>query len=346
MFKTKNIIILGAVLLVLVGVQYLQRTKHKESTSSSATAVLITDELTAETVGTISLGFGSTQNTVVLANTADGWVIESFFGARANQQRVDSLLRGLNNLAGEFRSDSESVLGDYSLLENQAISVKAADFAGMEIFNILLGQSPVGFTGNFMRLAKSNKVYLSQENQLSQMGVYSGLELPKAQHFLELQAVKENSQDIDSLTMVDDEMTRVFSKKFGTVEPVDGADQTTPASVDRNTWQWLLDGQTTADLAKNKVDAVLNSGVSIRANDLADPTASDSQYGLDNPARKLTLKRQDGSELVLEFGKTREAQDGVTAGTYMRISGKPSIWVVTEYTIKNVFKTLDELKAE
>ena len=79
---------------------------------------------------------------------------------------------------------------------------------------------------------------------------------------------------------------------------------------------------------------------------MADPAVSADQYGLDNPPSTLTLKRQDGSELVLEFGNNREASEGVTAGTFMRVSGAPTVWVVTEYTINNIFKSLDDLKAE
>ncbi len=346
MIKTKNLIILGAVLLILFGISMLQKAKHEKATSSSATALLFDGELNAENIGRVSIGYGTGDDTVVLVNGPDGWIVESYFNTQANQQRVDSLLRGFSNLAGEFRSDNQSVLGDYGLLDDQAITVRGRDLSGTEVFAVKLGQSPEGFAGNFMRLADSNKVYLSQAGMLSHMGIYGDPEKPKNQHFLELQVVQENSQDIDWMTIVDGEQILVFSKQFSLVEPAEGAAEGTEATTDRTTWEWLLDGKVATELAKTKIDGVLNSGVRIRANDVADPAVSAEQYGLDNPSRKLTLNRHDGSQLVLEFGSSREASDGVTAGTYMRTSNDTSIWLVTEYTTKNIFKSLDELKAE
>ncbi len=346
MVNTRNLIVLGAVLLVLVGVSMLQKSKHEKATSSSATALLVDGEMSTENISRISLGFGSQDDAVVLANGPDGWIVESYFNAGANQQRIESLLRSFSNLSGEFRSDNQSVLGDYGLLDEQALTVRGLDLSGEEVFAVKVGQSPQGFSGNFMRLADSNKVYLSQTGMLSSMGIYGEPELPKNQHFLELQAVKENSQNIDRLTIADGNQIRVFSKQFGLIEPAEGSDEGAEATPDRTIWTWQLDGKSATDLAKTKIDGILNSSVSIRANDVADPTASPERYGLENPVRKLTLKRQDGSELILEFGNNREAADGVTAGTYMRMTGDSSIWLVTEYTIKNIFKSLDELKTE
>lgn len=197
-----------------------------------------------------------------------------------------------------------------------------------------------------MRTPESNKVYLSQTGMLSHLGVYGEPEPPKAQYFLELQAIKESVPNLDGMKIRDGDVTMVLTKKFGEIEPAEDSPEGTPATVDRNTWEWLLDGRIDTDLAKTKIDGVLNSCASIRANDVADPAGSMAEYGLDNPLRSITLTRMDGSEAVLEFGNSREAATGVSAGTYMRVSGSPTIWMVTEYTIKNIFKKRDDLKAE
>jgi len=47
---------------------------------------------------------------------------------------------------------------------------------------------------------------------------------------------------------------------------------------------------------------------------------------------------------VLEFGADRPTAGDRPAGTWMRVRGQPTVWVVTEYTVKNVFKTTAELK--
>ncbi len=129
-------------------------------------------------------------------------------------------------------------------------------------------------------------------------------------------------------------------------EPVAEGAETSEPVLDRNTWEWQLAGKPGVALAKTKVDAVLNSLVAIRANDLADPTADLTGYGLDQPGRRAELHLQDGRTLELNFGLEREAVDDAPAGTYLQIAGQSTIWVVTEYAVKNIFKELAELKPE
>ena len=79
---------------------------------------------------------------------------------------------------------------------------------------------------------------------------------------------------------------------------------------------------------------------------MSDPGVESAVYGLDHPTRTATIIKNDGSELVLEFGKQREAGGDKPAGTWMRIQGKPAVWVVPDYTIKNIFKSVDDLLPE
>jgi Domain of unknown function (DUF4340) len=346
MISTRNLIILAAVLLILVGASYLQRAQHQKETSVSSTALVMEGEFNQENISRLILGKGDNPDALVLASGPDGWIAESYFNAKVDQNRIGALLLAFSNLKGEFRSDSQEVLGDYGLLEEQAITVRGLDPSGQEVLAVNLGRTATGSQGQFMRVPDSNKVYLSQIGLLALMGVYGESVTPKAQFFLALQAVQENKLDIDRVSVRDGETTLNFRKDFGLIDPPEGSPEGTEPTIDRNTWEWLLDNEPATDLAKTKIDALLNSSTSIRPNDVADPTVSLAEYGLQNPARSLTLTRQDGSELVVEFGATREAVGDVSAGTYMRISDSPTIWVVTDYTIKNIFKTRDDLKAE
>ena len=339
MITSKNLIILAAVLVVLAGISFMQKSQHRKATNSSSTSVIVSGDFTKDNTGRIRLGFGADEDAVVLVATADGWRIESHHGSRANEQRVTTLLRNFSNLAGEFRSDSGEVLGQYGLSDDQAVTVRVEDAYGVEVLAINLGRTPQGFPGQFMRIADSNKVYLSQAGMLSHLGIYGEPELPKYQFFLELQAVKESVANLDGMTIRDGDAVMSFSKKFGAIDPAEDAPEGTLPATDRNTWEWLFDGAVATDLAKTKIDGVLNSAAAIRANDVAAPSITLAEYGLDSPTRSLTLIRQDGGELVLNFGSTREAVGGVSEGTYMQVAGKPSIWVVTSYTIKNIFKS-------
>ncbi len=346
MIKTKNLVILAAVLLVLGGVSFMQKSQHQKDTNSSATELLTSGDFNLDNISRLSLGFGANHEAVVLVAGPDGWLIESHHSAGADEQRITTLLHNFSNLAGEFRSDSGKILGEYGLQDDQAVTVRGLDKSGTEVLAINLGRTPRGFQGQFMRTPESNKVYLSQAALLSNLGIYGEPETPKVQFFLNLQACKESLPDLDGMKLRDGETTLAFTKKFSVTQPAEGAPEGTLPATDRSTWQWLLDGKLATDLAKTKIDRLLGSGASIRANDVANPTVPKAEYGLDNPARVLTLIRQDGSEMVLEFGNSREAVDDLTAGTYMIVSGQPTIWVVTDYTVKNIFKSRDDLKTE
>lgn len=347
MITTKNLIILAAVLVVLGAVSFMQKSQHRKATNSSSTTVVVDGEFSNDNISRIMLGFGTTPDAVVLVSTPEGWIIESHFGARANVQKISTLLRNFSNLAGEFRSDSAKVLKQYGLEDDQCVTIRAVDKAGAEVLAINLGRTSQGYPGQFMRVPGSSKVYLSQTGMLSHLGIYTDPELPKVQFFLELQAVKESVANLDGMTLRDGETTMHFQKEFSTVEPAEGTPEGTPPTTDRNTWTWFLDGASASNLDKAKIDAALNACANIRANDVVDFKAGPAAYGLDAPSMSLALNRMDGSELVIEFGSTREAvADGVTAGTYMRVAGSETIWVVTSYTIKSIFKNRDDLKTE
>lgn len=339
MIKTRNLVILAAVLVVLTGINLAQKSSHEKKTSADATEVVLAGEFSDQTIGKVSLSYGNDGPQVVLKKGPTGWVLSNHFNARANDQRVGTLLRNFSNISGEFRSDSDQVLGDYGLQEDQCVTVRAFDDAGAQVFALLLGNTPEGSPGHFIRQPESSRVLVSQKNLLSHMGIYGEPAAPTARYFLELQAVKEDREQIDGFVITDGGKVLNLKKKFAANESADGA-------LDRTTWEWLENGRAATDLAKTKVDGLLSSSVSIRATDVADPTVAASAYGLDSPPRTLLLQRQDGSGLLLKFGNSREASEGVTAGTYMRVDGQDEVWVVTDYSVKNIFKSRDDLKAE
>lgn len=345
MIKTKNLVILMVIILVLGGISIMQKSQHRKQTTSSATEVVLAGEFNKDNLAKVTVGFGDNPEQVVMVAGPDGWRMDSYHQAAVNGERLATLLRNLSNLKGEFRSSSDQVLADYGLQKGQSVTIRGFDKSGTEVLALDLGKTPKGFPGQFMRRPDSSKVYLSQTGLLAHLGIYGAPEAPKAQYFLELQAIKENRQELDGITIVDAATTMAFTKKLGVIEPAEDAPEGTEPSTDRTTWEWLLNGKPATGLAKTKIDGVLNACASIRASDVADPAAGLAQYGLDHPRRTVSLLRKDGTTLDLKFGTDRPAGDGVTAGTYLQVADEPTIWVVTDYTVKNIFKSREDLKA-
>ena len=354
MLRNRNILLLAAVLVLLGGISLVQKASHKKSTSRPTTEKIVEGSFTADQLDRITLGFGADEEAVVLLGTPTGWVVASAWDTPANTQRIDALLSSVSDLSGEFRSDNESVLADYGLAEDSAVKVRAYDKEGNLAVAVDIGGKAERSPGNFIRQPGSNAVYLSPVNLLSQMGLYDGPAVPGNRHFLELQAVKEDRQAVDRIILNNDGQVIEMAKEFAEVKPVAGdavvADTTgtevPPPGVDRTIWEWKLTAPQSKALAKTKADGVLGSLVSIRATDVDDPAGDFAVYGLAEPSRTGTIVRQDGSEFTLEFGNTREAEGDLQAGVWMKVRGEDTVWIVSDYAVKNIFKTVEDLLPE
>ena len=346
MQKNRNLLVMAAVLVILVGISLMQKAKHEEATSGSHTQVVLAGEFSRDNLGKVILGQGDLPEAVVMSFAPDGWRLDSKFDALVSNQRLDALLRSLSNLEGEFRSDKAGVLEHYSLGEEDAVSIRFLDRQGGELGALLVGKSPERATGHFVRRPGENQVFLTQKGVLQQLGIYGPPAPPEAKHFLELQAFQADRLEVDRIVLRDGGTELDLVKEFAMNPAPDNEDETesTEPSVDRMTWEWKLAGTAGTALAKTKVDGVMGAAVSIRAQDVADPDAPAGDYGLDTPLKAATLHLQDGSTKVLEFGKERPAEGGSIPGTYFRVQGENTVWVASSYTLNNIFKTLEDLQ--
>jgi hypothetical protein len=353
MVKNRNILILAAVLLVLLAVSLAQRAGHRKNTSRSSSEKIVAGTITADQLDRITVGRGPDEEAVVLVAAPTGWVTATAWDAPASTQRIDALLAAVSDLGGEFRSDSESVLGDYGLSADQAVKVRAYGKDGTQVLALDIGNKPEGSPGNFIKLPGSNRVLLTASSLLSQLGLYSGPGLPKSQHFLDLQAFQADRLAVDRIILDDEGRVLELAKDFPEPKPTvglptdeDAAADAEPAEPARTTWEWQLTAPQVMALAKTKADGVLNALVGIRALDVDDPGADRASWGLEPPVRQATLLMEDGSETTLAFGNQREAEGDLQAGYRMTVQGQPTVWVVSEYTVDNIFKSQEDLLPE
>ncbi len=342
MSKTRNLIILVVVLVALGGINLLQRASHHQKTSRPATEVLIKDNFTADDLDRITLGQGTDEVTVDLVKNPDGWVVSSSWDVKAATNRIDGLLKTLSGLSGEYRSDKAAVVGDYGLADSVAVHIRGYK-DGNPVFSLEVGNRSQGQPGNFVRTTGDNAVYLSTVNMLSPLGIYGDPAAPKGRQFMDLQAFKEDRLAVDRIILDDGGHTLEMKKDFALTQP-DSSDTTGAGpTIDRSTWEWELVKPHQKALAKTKADGVLGSLINIRATDVADPGADPGLYGLDKPSRSATLVENDGNMVILEFGNNREAAGDLPAGTFMRVQGDKTVWVVSDYITKNIFKSEHDL---
>ncbi len=352
MMKTKNLAILAVIIIALTAVSFMQKSSHQKSTSRSSTVTLIEGNWTVNNISRLSLGMAENDNLVSLEiNPDQSWTVTSAWDAPGDVDKISNLLFSLSKLAGEFRSDNASVLPDYQLDQAQAVAVRGYGSDGEKAFEIFVGKAPMGSQGNFVRLPTDDRVFLSQKNLLSALGLYSGPRAPENKHFIKLKPLTLDKLDVNGIVLQNDGQTLELVKVFSETKPVEG-DTTSTSTMDRNTWEWKLASGDAVALAKTKVDPVMNALLGINAVDVDDPFGNAEDYGLQTVTRSATVFLEDGSTRVLEFGSQRPAGIGgsshatLPAGRWMRVEGNKSIWIVTDYTVNNIFKNVEELQAE
>jgi hypothetical protein len=339
MMKSRNLAIMAALIVVLAGINFMQKNNHQKSTSGSAVSTLIEGQWSVDTVGRLAIGYGAEENVVSLVKNPDhSWAVSSAWQAPGETQNIANLLLSLVALKGEFRSDDAAVLGDYQLARDQAVSIHAYANDGSSAFELLVGKATDGAPGNFVRLSSDNRVHATQIDLLAILGLYSGPGPAENKHFIHLKPLGFDQGAVDKIVLSDDRQTTAMTKTF--------ADTT-----DRATWEWELDADPDTALARTKVDALLNALLGIRAVDVDNPAGDTRVYGLQEATRKATIFLADGSSQVLLFGSRREAGPGgssgstLPAGQWLQVEGKNEVWIITDYTVNNIFKNVDELKA-
>jgi len=347
MLKSRSLIILVIVLVALGAISLIQSLSHRKATSRSNTSPVLTGDFTTEDLSRIEIGYGPDKDVVVLEKLPDNWVVRSAYSHRANQSRVDNLLRDLSDLQGEFRSDSPQVLVDYGFTDSTSISI-VGYVAGKTnpLFSVEVGKKPTRSVGNFVKVPGSSAVYLTSKGILGSLGLYGDPEKPQNKHFFELEAHKCERLDVDAITLYDGDSVVALVKEFEEPEPA--ADDTTGVvpEIDRKIYEWKLTEPVAKTALKTKGDGVLGSIVNVRAVDVADPDAEPSHYGLDNPQKRVKIRMQDGTETVIIIGNMQDASEGNQAGYYLQVGNDKTVWVVSEYLIKNIFKGYEELLPE
>lgn len=340
MLKRKNLLWLTGILVVLIVVSVAQKTSHERATSRASSEVLVPGPLARADLSRLTIGYGQEADVVVLAAAPEGWRVATAWDARASDQRIDGLLQTLGDLRGEFRSDSADVIADYGFADSTKITLAGFDASGREAFRLEVGGKPEQGMGNFVKRPGDNAVYLTGQSLLSNLGLWSGPARPQSRHFVELQALRLDRQDIDAIRLEGDEHL-TLTKEYEVIEPAPEDTVYTEAFPDRAQWEWRLDDGRRA--VKTKADGVLGAVTNIRAQDIADPAVPLADYGLDKTARRAVLVGPDGSETVLLFGAQRETAGTVPGGYYAVCGDSPTIWVVGEFNVNNIFKTRAEL---
>jgi len=325
--KLRPLFILAAVLLVLVGLKFVQKSSHESKLAESGFSELF-PALAPGEIGRLVID-GPGPGAIELLRSGEAWRVESSHGHPAADDKLERLLGELVGLKGEFRSDRESVLADYALDDKRAVHLIAYDLSGKELGHLLLGERLTGAAGFFAMKAGEKRAYAAGGNLLGDIGVWGENRDPVAKSFLDLKVLTVDRQQVDGIALATGDKTLELSRAFDA--PAD------TGAAGRSQYRWLAGKK---ELDRGKVDGVLGALANLQAQDVLDPAAD---HGFAEAGRAVELRLADGSTRRLEFGRAISAPE---AGVPLRVSGGSAVYLVYEKLPERIFKTRDELLPE
>ncbi len=279
-FKKLLILVLAAAVLVLLNVLKKFETDKDRSAhdrDARATVRLVQAEITPAFVDRVSIRKGGAGGDELTLVKPDGeWRIESRFGARAGSGQVENLIRKLSEARGEPRTDSADVLGDFLLREDQAyqISISAK---GSDLARVLVSPKRSSPTENFARTAGSNRIFSTDTDFLSVLGIYAEGSKLDYKVFADLRVVPA---DVSKVTRI-------------AASPAKGADVLLVKKEGSGPAEWHFDSDAGPDADTAKVNEFLSGVTNLFANDALDPAGTD--YGFDENKVWLSLtESKDG----------------------------------------------------
>jgi len=346
--SSKQLLALGAVLLVLAGLVYFKNSGETTMSIQEQVALetLIPDGIAQSDITKLTLSNGGAPDDVVEltrdADDPDVWRITSQFDAPAKTETIETYLENIVGLQGETRARAQDDAGleTYNLTDEKAFHVAGYKQGGSDAaFEILVGKSPDA-SQVFMRPQGGADVFVLDVNLRQEAGVIADddpTQAPEHGHWLDKSVAAIEMDTITSLALTTPEKNIAFEKVEKTVEPEEPAEgepaPDEPAEpVVEYEWQ-LKDGGPGGEFKQAGLDNWLRAFGSLNATDVVDP-GTPEEWGLDSPAFKLVIGVKDQDEdIVIEAGRPDAEGEG-----YARVSGTDNVvFSVAKYNFDRVF---------
>ncbi len=305
----KQIYILLAVLGVFIaGIVVRQLQKPAELTVEEYTPL----DLKFDTAAAASIGISKgASEPLKLAKTENGWRVENLWNARADAAKIDQFLEAINTAQGEMRAGDKDLLADFGLKEDEAFKIEVRDAAGAPLSAFFVGTRKAGFNGLFVRRADSDRVFFTQADFYSRMGIFEDpvSAAPQAEYWAAL-----------DLGFLDAGKVRRFEiKRYKKGKESIGA-----SLVQENgKWRYAQPGQP-AEPDDAKIQQYLDNFRSIRAQKIHDPRSKD--FGFAKPEWRMTIGLESG-EIILTAGP----QNAEEKSFPLEISTEPVVFELAEY---------------
>jgi hypothetical protein len=244
------------------------------------------------------------------------WKVSSLWNARADQEKINNLLKGISEAKGEVRAKGKNLFSDFGIEDDKAVHVVFSDTAGKEMLTFFIGTKKADADSLFIRKQNADAVYLTDANLLGNIGIYGepAEEKPSSEYWAS--TVIANF-DVNQVTGIETHQFENGREKL-------------IASVKReaNKWQFTRP-EMPFPIDAEKVRLFFDSMKNWRAQKVFDPKAED--YGFSKPSWQMTLTLENGTPIKLVSGKTDES-----GNVYLQSSSEPVVFQMSKYFFENL----------
>lgn len=356
------------VILVILGGLVIWRNNAKETPTlieQTKLEALVPQDLKAKQVDRLELfSAAKPEEKVVIEREDDAWKVASHFNAPAKADTVDEYLEKVLKVKGEFRAqaDTDAVLEEFSLKDDEAFRVQAFTKAGEEpAVDLLVGKSPK-YRTVFLRKAGDNRIFVESTNLRQDAGVY-GDEMdkaPTADKWLDKDILKLEKDKVTKVALTMPGKELVFEKQGKEVEepekkeeaaeeeekegeedadaePKEEEEVEKPKKI---VYEWILASGGAQEKHKEKgLDSLLSKLSSLSASKIVDPEKK-ADWGLDEPAFKAVISIEDGEDVIIEGGRPDPSGAGYVR---LALAEREVVYEVSKYNFDPLFPKGEDL---
>jgi len=346
--KEKHLKIFAGIFVVLILLFIITKPRH-QSVNLDELVQNIIFGVAKEDVSAIEIYKNNSKGEPVkldFIKQGDQWHITTYFQAKARNNQVETLLGNLIDMTGKVRTSTPEHHEKFGITDNSGIHIILKDATGKAMANLIVGRKPEDAGSSFVRFAGKDKVYFGDKNILSDLkvnGTVDTLTRFNAKGFVDLEAVKQKTDDLETIALVAGKKQLVLKKIEKEVE-VTKPDSTIVKEMQKI---WVLSqNDKEIELEKAELDKFFRDVTSIRASEVVDRignTLTDMnkprQYGLGRPSHYIVFKQPGKKQENIIFGKEYEKDKGF----YMQVQQEGIIYKVGKSNFEKIFKWVDDL---
>ena len=311
--KTKQLLILGAIFVVLVVVVLLFENPFGQSEYEKKveTAIPLFPNFDKEQVAKIEII--ATGETTTLSKQDSNWVVASMNNYPADSEGITELLSKVAGFKNTQRVSNNPEKQAEFEVDSTGVEAKLMDTNDKLLAHLFVGKTTPGFLSSYVRAADANDVYVAQGY---------------------LQSVFDKGERTWKDRTIFD-----FNKGIVTQLNISSSEETVELRLDaEGTWQML---KPIASAAKQtEVDSLLTTLSGLDTDEFAEMPDNLGEYGLDMPESTISAVRNDGITATLHIGNEEDGK------LYVKRADTDTVFRLFKSNVDRLIKKSDTLKAE